>query len=106
MTSSEPVMNDACAETRNATASATSLGSPIRPNGASLARRDWVAASSIGVAMGPGNTALTRMPAGASSAAAACVRPRSAHLDEPYAAWLGNGLIAPVLQVLTIAAPS
>ncbi len=70
------------------------------------ARRACVASSSIGVSTGPGNTALTRMPDGASSAAAIWVRPRSAHFDEPYAAWLGNGRIAPVLQVLTIAAPS
>ena len=56
--------------------------------------------------MGPGNTALTLMPDGASSAAATWVRPRSAHFDDPYAAWLGNGRIAPVLQVLTMAAPS
>jgi hypothetical protein len=46
------------------------------------------------------------MPEGASSAAAAWVRPRSAHFDEPYAAWLGNGRIAPVLHVFTMAAPS
>ena len=46
------------------------------------------------------------MPDVASSAAAIWVSPRNAHLDEPYAAWLGNGRIAPVLQVLTIEAPS
>src|SRR5688572_15413739 len=99
-------MNDACVDARNATASATSPGSPIRPNAAVPASLACVASSSIGVAIGPGNTALTRMPDGASSAATAWVSPRSAHLDEPYAVWLGNGRIAPVLHVLTMAAPS
>ena len=83
MTSSDPVMNDAWSETRNATASATSDGWPIRPDTAVATKRAWVSASSIGVAIGPGNTALTRMPAGASSAATAWVRPRSAHFDDP-----------------------
>ena len=43
MTSSEPVMNDACSDTRNATASAISFGLPIRPNGARCASRVCVA---------------------------------------------------------------
>src|SRR4029077_6679006 len=101
-TSSEPVMNDACSDTRNATASAISVGVPIRPSAACAARRACVASSSIGVATGPGNTAFTRIPDAASSAAAACVRPRSAHFEEPYAMWLGNGRMAPVLQVFTM----
>src|ERR1035441_4836598 len=84
-TSSEPVMNDACSETKKATASATSDGSPIRPPADVDASLAWVSSSSIGVAIGPGNTALTRIPDGASSAAAAWVSPRNAHLDEPYA---------------------
>ena len=36
-------MNDACSETRNATASAISTGLPIRPIGACAASRVWVA---------------------------------------------------------------
>jgi len=58
------------------------------------------------VSTGPGNTAFTRMPDAANSAAVTWVRPRSAHFDEPYAAWFGNGRMAPVLQVLTMDAPS
>src|SRR5690242_20822700 len=97
-------MNDAWSDTRNATTSATSAGSPSLPNVAdSLC---CVASSSIGVEIGPGNTAFTRIPAGANSAAAAWVRPRSAHFDEPYAAWYGKGRMALVLQVLTIDAPA
>ena len=76
-------MNDARSETRNATASAISIGLPIRPTSDVATSRACVFSSSIGVSTGPGNTALTRMPDGASSAAAIWVRPRSAHFDDP-----------------------
>src|ERR1700758_5026015 len=62
MTSSDPVMNDAWSETRNATASATSDGWPIRPDTAVATNRAWGSAARIGVAIGPGNTALPRFP--------------------------------------------
>jgi len=84
-----PVIQDARADSRNVTTSATSSGRPRRPSG------NWVLRNSAKVCglfarkvsqeppgnmMEPGLTAFTRMPAGASSAAAVAARWISAAL--------------------------
>ena len=68
-------MYDDCGEARNATALATSTGSPKRPSGSFLRysgpSTGWsITHSEMRVRTTPGATALTRMPSGARSSAA------------------------------------
>src|SRR5580700_9787116 len=73
-----PTNRLASSEQRNATAAATSSGSPNRPSGKSAAfvfRQSSDSARTSGVLIGPGATALTRTPSPLTSRASDFVRP-------------------------------